>query len=493
MVNMQQQPQQPPQQEQSLFTVKPLPSLYERKYGAYGAARFSPLLHHSSDRRSVVDKDTSLERSKHLAQKAANKCANCGTMSTPLWRRGPKGEVICNACGLYLKARNTYRPTWLKQRRPKKEGDSAQAAPPPPPLPSSNNLAIERAPASLDALVTIAHLTTHIPQLVPVKQEDGSRPNVSIPFMGDTLPDAHVKQQQQQLQQGYHSGLGRPPGPGREHMQCINCSTTSTPLWRRDDKGNAICNACGLYYKLHHAHRPVTMKRAVIKRRKRVAPNSGAVLSPYETSLWSSTDAAADHGAPASTADAEHRRRDTPPQQQQQQQTSEGRFVLPPLKSILPMGPMALDGSPSSSTLSSSSPPAMDAPPVDGSLSFRMLPPPFANPPPAAARSSYPTSPVTPHDPMAVNPGLIKHTRAELVNEIDRLRTLLSHKAGILVGLDHAERLMDQHVTQTFGNETARLPPIREAFDLQRHEGLEDAEASATQALMSLATGTGMR
>ncbi|KND03078.1 uncharacterized protein SPPG_02143 [Spizellomyces punctatus DAOM BR117] len=491
MVNVQQQQEQTAAGLASVAVVKPVPSLYERKYGAYGAQRFSPLLHHSSDhRRPPVDKDVGKERSKHLAQKAANKCANCGTMSTPLWRRGPKGEVICNACGLYLKARNTYRPTWLKQRRPKKEGDSAQAAPPPS-LTSSNNHTIERAPTSLDALVTIAHLTTHIPQLVPVKQEDGLRPNVSTPFMGDTLPDAHIKQQQ-----GCHSGLGRPPGPGREHMQCINCSTTSTPLWRRDDKGNAICNACGLYYKLHHTHRPVTMKRAVIKRRKRVTPNSGAVLSPYETSLWSSIDASADHGAPASAADAEHRRRDTPPQQQQQQQqqqTSEGRFVLPPLKSILPMGPMALDASPASSTLSSSSPPAMDAPLVDGSLSFRMLPSPFANPPPAAARSPYPTSPATQHEPMTVNSGLIQHTRAELVNEIDRLKTLLSHKAGILVGLDQAERFMDQHAPQPFGNETVRLPPIREAFDLQRHEGLEDAEASATQALMSLATGAGMR
>ncbi|KAI9302186.1 hypothetical protein BJ944DRAFT_140457, partial [Cunninghamella echinulata] len=50
---------------------------------------------------------------------------------------------------------------------------------------------------------------------------------------------------------------------------CFNCQTTTTPLWRRDESGNTICNACGLYYKLHHVHRPVTMKRNVIKRRKR--------------------------------------------------------------------------------------------------------------------------------------------------------------------------------------------------------------------------------
>ncbi|RKO85244.1 GATA zinc finger-domain-containing protein, partial [Blyttiomyces helicus] len=46
------------------------------------------------------------------ASTAGNTCANCGTKSTPLWRRDPRGNPICNACGLYLKARNTYRPTW---------------------------------------------------------------------------------------------------------------------------------------------------------------------------------------------------------------------------------------------------------------------------------------------------------------------------------------------------------------------------------------------
>lgn len=50
---------------------------------------------------------------------------------------------------------------------------------------------------------------------------------------------------------------------------CANCQTTNTPLWRRDANGNTICNACGLYYKLHMVHRPITMMRTEIKRRKR--------------------------------------------------------------------------------------------------------------------------------------------------------------------------------------------------------------------------------
>ncbi|KAI8889089.1 hypothetical protein K501DRAFT_282489 [Backusella circina FSU 941] len=59
---------------------------------------------------------------------------------------------------------------------------------------------------------------------------------------------------------------------------CANCETTTTPLWRRDSGGRTICNACGLYYKLHLVHRPATMMRTVIKRRKRCSANEKAEM-----------------------------------------------------------------------------------------------------------------------------------------------------------------------------------------------------------------------
>ncbi|MCJ1312066.1 hypothetical protein MMC25_005740 [Agyrium rufum] len=51
---------------------------------------------------------------------------------------------------------------------------------------------------------------------------------------------------------------------------CQNCHTSTTPLWRRDEGGSVLCNACGLFLKLHGRPRPPSLKTDVIKSRNRV-------------------------------------------------------------------------------------------------------------------------------------------------------------------------------------------------------------------------------
>ena len=68
----------------------------------------------------------------------------------------------------------------------------------------------------------------------------------------------------------------RPGSPGPKNMDqdgvpttCTNCFTQTTPLWRRNPEGHPLCNACGLFLKLHGVVRPLSLKTDVIKKRNR--------------------------------------------------------------------------------------------------------------------------------------------------------------------------------------------------------------------------------
>uniref|UniRef100_A0A0N5CDF8 GATA-type domain-containing protein n=1 Tax=Strongyloides papillosus TaxID=174720 RepID=A0A0N5CDF8_STREA len=50
---------------------------------------------------------------------------------------------------------------------------------------------------------------------------------------------------------------------------CHNCGTNSTTAWRRDLVGNLVCNACGLYYRLHKTERPPHLRKDKIQSRFR--------------------------------------------------------------------------------------------------------------------------------------------------------------------------------------------------------------------------------
>lgn len=68
----------------------------------------------------------------------------------------------------------------------------------------------------------------------------------------------------------------RPGSPGPKSTDrngapttCTNCSTQTTTLWRRNPQGHPLCNACGLFLKLHGVVRPLSLKTDVIKKRSR--------------------------------------------------------------------------------------------------------------------------------------------------------------------------------------------------------------------------------
>ena len=80
-------------------------------------------------------------------------------------------------------------------------------------------------------------------------------------------------------EEGHENGRGTesPPANGASHATaggnppvCQNCGTSTTPLWRRNELGATLCNACGLFLKLHGRARPLNLKTDTIKSRNRV-------------------------------------------------------------------------------------------------------------------------------------------------------------------------------------------------------------------------------
>lgn len=71
---------------------------------------------------------------------------------------------------------------------------------------------------------------------------------------------------------------------GDNSAGCQNCDTTTTPLWRKSEDGTTLCNACGLFLKLHGRARPIALKSNIIRSRNRIrTPQSGQKRkTPYD-------------------------------------------------------------------------------------------------------------------------------------------------------------------------------------------------------------------
>ncbi|KAF9177574.1 hypothetical protein BGZ51_008558 [Haplosporangium sp. Z 767] len=168
-------------------------------------------------------------------------CFNCKVTQTPLWRRTPdRKHPLCNACGLYYKQYGAHRPLQIRHK---------------PLVLSDVRLTLPYARLSSPSELSFGFANPS--SATPDSSASSDSDSDSAKVFAEVFARPPVKKTSPSLM------------TAKQGIQCVNCSQTQTPLWRKNDAGEPICNACGLYAKLHNRDRPVTMRKAKITRRRR--------------------------------------------------------------------------------------------------------------------------------------------------------------------------------------------------------------------------------
>ncbi|CAF0902292.1 unnamed protein product [Adineta steineri] len=172
-----------------------------------------------------------------------HQCVNCGVVTTALWRHDETGHYLCNTCRVCHRIDDSSRPLQRSTRRVEDEDHHPRST-------------------GMDTSYTLPLSQSSTKLLSSLALENSERPYATNKTnnLNKTIPEINNKR--------------TTPNPRRSGLQCANCQTQTTTLWRRNTEGDPVCNACGLYYKLHHIARPLNMVKEGIQTRRRKQRNT---------------------------------------------------------------------------------------------------------------------------------------------------------------------------------------------------------------------------